>query len=140
MSDEPTKPTTAESTTKPDLPETLRLHKLWLEEADGGVCADLRHGDLRGADLRYADLRYADLRGARGFLLLPVGDPRGYSFAHAVLCDGEWRVRAGCRDFSIAEAREHWGEFYKGERWIGDMYLAALDWLENRLASGEVPV
>ena len=35
-------------------------------------------------------------------------DSRGYTFA-AVLQDGEWRIRAGCRDFSIDEALEHWG-------------------------------
>jgi hypothetical protein len=147
-----------------DLPEILRLHKLWLDEAESGERADLRSADLsfanlsfanlsyvnlsyanlrsadlRSANLRFADLSYANLRSAEGFVLLPIGDPRGFSFVHAVLCGDEWRIRSGCRDFTIAEAREHWGGGYAGERWIGDMYLAAIDWLEKRLASGEVP-
>ena len=84
------------------------------------------------ADLRAGSLRRADLRGTKGFHLLPVADPRGYVFAHAVLCGDVWRVRIGCRDFTIAEAREHWGASYQGERWIGDMYLHALDWFEER--------
>jgi hypothetical protein len=35
-------------------------------------------------------------------------DRRGYFFA-AVRQDGKWRVRAGCRDFSIETALSHWG-------------------------------
>jgi len=79
-------------------------------------------------------LRGADLRGAKGFYLLPVQDPRGYLFPHAVKSYGGWRIRAGCRDFTIPEARSHWGERYGGDRWIGDMYLHACDWLEKMIA------
>lgn len=32
--------------------------------------------------------------------------------------------------YPLAEAREHWGETYEGERWLGDRYLKALDILE----------
>ena len=125
--------------------------------------ADLRYADLRdanlqdanleGADLRYADLQFADLRGAnlrganllganlqganlngvKGFLLLPVQDLRGYSFTHAIQTNEGWRIRAGCRDFSIEEAKAHWGEGYD-DREIGDMYLYAVEWLEKKLA------
>jgi len=104
------------------------------------IGADLSGANLRGADLSEANLIGADLSGAKGFALLPVGDPRGYSFAYATLYGDEWRIRSGCRDFSITAALEHWGHSYQGERWIGDMYLAAIDWFETRLASGEVPV
>ena len=94
--------------------------------------ADLRYADLRGADLRGADLRGADLRGAVGFLPLPVADPRGYHH-HAILCEKEWRVRAGCRDFSISEAREHWtSDDYDGPNMVRDTMAFALDWLEKQ--------
>ena len=99
--------------------------------------ADLRRADLRGANLRHADLCGADLTDVKGFLLLPVQDMRGYSFAHAVETDDGWRIRMGCRDFSIEEAREHWGGGYKGDREQGDIYLYAVDWLERKVQEGE---
>ncbi len=124
--------------------------------------SDLRRADLSGADLRGANLRWSDLRraglsgadlsgadlsdadlsganfmGAKGFLLLPVQDTRGYSFAHAIETDEGWRIRAGCRDFSIEDAREHWGAGYKGDREQGDLYLYAVDWIEKKLQEGE---
>ena len=46
------------------LTEILSLHKMWLNNDEGGKRADLRDADLRGADLRGADLRDADLRDA----------------------------------------------------------------------------
>ena len=98
--------------------------------------ANLSYADLHGADLNYADLRGADLRGAdlhgvRGLILLPVADPRGYQPAYAVLVDGVVRVHAGCRDYTVPEARAHWGSEYAGERWIGDQYLRAIEWMET---------
>lgn len=47
-----------------ELDEILQLHKMWLNDEEGGKCADLRGADLCGADLRGADLRGANLRGA----------------------------------------------------------------------------
>ena len=47
-----------------ELDEILQLHKMWLNDEEGGKCADLRGADLRSADLRSADLRSADLRSA----------------------------------------------------------------------------
>ncbi|MCY3986238.1 MAG: hypothetical protein OXF23_04240, partial [Candidatus Dadabacteria bacterium] len=61
--------------------------------------------------------------------VLPVTDPRGYTAYAARNESGEWMIRAGCRAFSIENARVHWGESYAGARWIGDQYLAGLDWL-----------
>jgi len=96
--------------------------------------ADLRGADLRGADLRDANLRDADLQGVKNFFLLPVGDPRGWSFTHAVKStDGEWLICAGCRRLSVTEALQHWGENYKGRRDIGDQYLYAINWLVTKL-------
>ena len=52
-----------------ELKEVIRLHALWLADADGGVRADLSGADLSranliGADLRGANLSWADLSGA----------------------------------------------------------------------------
>ena len=46
------------------LAEILAAHKLWLNDEEGGVRANLRGADLSGADLRGADLREADLHKA----------------------------------------------------------------------------
>jgi hypothetical protein len=91
--------------------------------------ANLSGSNLRGADLSRANLSWADLSGA-DLKCLPVGDPRGYRPV-ATWCEG-WFIFAGCRRFTIAEARAHWGVNYKGVRSTGDQYLAAMDWLENQ--------
>jgi len=111
-----------------ELNQVLANHKQWL------MGEGAQRADLRGCDLSGCDLSGCDLSGIKGFYLLPMQDQRGYSFPHAVECDGVWRIRAGCRDFTVAEAREHWGASYTGERWIGDMYLYACDWLERRIS------
>lgn len=94
--------------------------------------------NLTRADLTGADLSYANLTRAEGALDLPVGDPRGYrcvaGIAHKPLL-----VFAGCRSLTIAQAREHWGRAYEGDREIGDRYLRALDWLEARLTPSKRP-
>jgi hypothetical protein len=95
--------------------------------------ADLQDANLRGANLLSANLHGANLNSVKGFLLLPVQDLRGYSFTHAIQTNEGWRIRAGCRDFSIEEAKAHWGEGYD-DREIGDMYLYAVEWLEKKLA------
>jgi hypothetical protein len=99
--------------------------------------ANLRSANLSGADLREANLRSANLSGANlsgavGFLSLPVSDPRGYHH-HAIWCGAEWRIRAGCRDFSIAEAREHWlSDDYDGPTMLRETMSFALDWLDRQ--------
>ena len=133
--------------TPKELEERLESHVAWLrgygdERADLRDCdlsrsnlsgSDLSDCNLSRSDLRYCDLSGSDLRDCVGLLLLPVQDMRGYSFAHAIETDRGWRIRAGCRDFSIDEARAHWGDSYKGDREQGDMYLYAIDWLEKKL-------
>ena len=108
-----------------DLQKVLSDHKLWLE-------SDGEEGER--ADLRYADLRGAAFVEAKGFIFLPVQDQRGYSFTHATLTEDGWKIRAGCRLFTIEEAKAHWGESYMGDREIGDMYLYAVEWLAKKLA------
>ena len=97
--------------------------------------ADLTRADLRGADLTDADLRGADLRGAKGvdgYVPLPVSDPRGYHW-YSIVIDGERRVRAGCQDYTIPQAREHWlSPSYDGPAEVRETIGFALDWLEKR--------
>ena len=50
--------------TQEEINEKLRLHKMWLNNEEGGVSANLRHTDLSYANLSYANLKHADLRGA----------------------------------------------------------------------------
>jgi hypothetical protein len=95
--------------------------------------ADMSGADLRGADLRGADLRGADMSDALNIICLPVGDPRGYRPV-AVWFGDHWVIYSGCRRFTIAEAREHWGDAYKGERSTSDQYIAACNWLEKQPA------
>lgn len=68
--------------------------------------ANLSGANLRGAYLRDADLSGADLREVIGYLDLGY-DNRGYHF-RAVLHDDGWRINAGCRWFTVAEALSHW--------------------------------
>jgi len=73
--------------------------------------AVLTRAVLRGAELIGAVLTCADLTGAvltRAVGIIDAGqDPRGYRFV-GVQHDDSWRVAAGCRWFTIAEARAHW--------------------------------
>ena len=50
--------------TQEEINEKLRLHKMWLNNEEGGANADLSDADLSDADLSYANLRHANLRGA----------------------------------------------------------------------------
>ena len=93
------------------------------------VGANLRHADLERADLvsanlRGANLRGADLGGARG--ILRVGPVDSWEM-HAVRWQDGLRIHAGCRWFTAAEAREHWGPKCGDRRGHGDRMLAGLD-------------
>jgi len=51
-----------------------------------------------------------------GLMMLNAGaDKRGYQFV-AVRVRGAWRIIAGCRNFSIADARNHWGKGGSSDR------------------------
>ena len=69
-----------------ELSEILKLHKLWIEDKDGGVRANLIGANLRGANLGDANLRGADLIGAnlRG-ANLGDADLRDADLSHANL-------------------------------------------------------
>lgn len=51
--------------TQEELNKILDLHKKWINNEDGGKCADLSNVDLRYTDLTDAKLAGADLAGAR---------------------------------------------------------------------------
>ena len=94
--------------------------------------ADLRGANLSGAYLSGAYLSGADLRDAEGYLSLPVSDPRGYWW-YATVVGSVWKVRAGCRDFTITEARSHWmRDTYSGPGSVRETLPFALDWLEQK--------
>ena len=84
------------------------------KEYDIKECADLHGADLRGADLSDADLSDANLSGAdlRG-ANLPKSiinggmDSRGYTFIGSMQPQG-FTIIAGCRYFTVKDAREHW--------------------------------
>ena len=87
-----------EQMTQIELNEVLRLHKMWLNEEDGGQRANLCYADLRRADLSWANLRKADLSGAdfRGV------DLRGTNLRGADLRGADFRMA----DLSGAHLRE----------------------------------
>jgi len=126
-----------------------------LREADLGA-ADLRGADLRGADLRGADLGGADLGGAdlgeadlgeadlggadlggADLFLADLGDQwvvqgatrsDGYQFLLTNLTEEGVRLKAGCRNFTIAEAIKHWTVTRGGTR-LGDETYAIINHL-----------
>jgi hypothetical protein len=105
--------------------------------------ADLSWANLSWANLSRAELSWANLSRAIGIVELPVGDPRGYRSFVVKQADGSWRVFAGCRSFTGAQAREHWGPTYEGPTYegcrdIGDRYLRALRWFGKQLKAGKV--
>ena len=86
--------------------------------------ADLRDANLRGADLSGADLSGANLRGAylRGANLFHCGSRSdGYEFFAHVM-NGDLWIKAGCRYFSVADAKEHWAKTRAGTQ-LGDESL-----------------
>ena len=99
-----------------ELKEILQQHQLWRDGKDG------KQADLRGADLRWA----------QGLIRIPAADPRGYEGYASEQNDG-WHIIGGCRDYTLTKAYEHWGSEYKGDPEIGKQWVAAIEWLENKL-------
>jgi len=102
-------------------------HQHWLRNKATGTRAD-----LCGANLREANLSWADLCGAIGIHLLTQTN-HGYQ-VRAQWRSGEWRIVAGCRDLSVSEAREHWGDPHYHTPSSGSRIVALLDWLEKQPA------
>ena len=99
--------------------------------------ADVRDANLYGANLSGADVRDTNLYGANlynatGIIPLPVAEPRVYRWVAVAHSDG-WRIAAGCRWFTVAEARAHWNSpEYIGPQSVRDTVGPALDWLERQ--------
>ena len=94
--------------TREELQTVLDDHKKWLS-GNGGLQANLQGADLQGANVRFADLRHANLQGAnlQGAQLIDGGQRRdGYRFVGWIK-DNALMIRAGCRDMTVAEYRDH---------------------------------
>ena len=88
--------------------------------------------DFSNAYLGNANLSNADFRGANlGDSDLISGGQRldGYEF-YGQIKDGELWIKAGCRYFSIDEARRHWNETRK-DTTLGDETFLRLDMIES---------
>ena len=101
--------------------------------------SNLRYADLREANLRYADLQGADLQGAdlqgahlRSTDVCDAGcDPRGYRFIGVKMKQGSgWLEVAGCRGFTLADARHHWQSRHMNDPTLQALCLAFVDVLE----------
>jgi len=93
--------------------------------------ANLGGANLNGADLGGANLNGADLGGAylSGAYLVDGGQRSdGYRFVGWVK-DSILQIRAGCRNFSIDEARAHWLATRAGTP-LGDETICILDHIE----------
>jgi hypothetical protein len=90
--------------------------------------ANLADAYLAGANLAYANLAGANLAGAN----LVDGGQRsdGYRFVGWIKGD-VLQIRAGCRNFTITEAREHWFDEDYRDRHLGDETLCILDHIER---------
>jgi hypothetical protein len=113
------------------------LSRANLSGADLSV-ADLSRADLSGADLSVADLSRADLSGAdlsradlSGANLIDGGQRvDGYRIVAWLAADGRIMIRAGCRNFDMADARAHW-EKTRGGTPLGAETLAILSHIES---------
>jgi uncharacterized protein YjbI with pentapeptide repeats len=73
--------------------------------------ANFTDADLTNADLQNSSLEEAIFDDCKGIVDAGI-DPRGYRFI-GVKTDadqtGGWMIKAGCRWFTVDEAKEHWG-------------------------------
>ena len=93
--------------------------------------ADLADANLAGAYLARANLARANLAGAylAGAYLIDGGQRSdGYRFVGAVK-DNALMIHAGCRNFTITEARAHWTKTRAGTP-LGDETFCILDHIE----------
>jgi hypothetical protein len=54
----------------------------------------------------------------------------GYDFIYVPCRDGKMRVIAGCRHFTMEQAREHWTKT-RGDTPLGEETMKILDYLES---------
>ena len=105
-----------------DLPRILADHVLWLRD-EGGARANLYRADLSGAGLSGADLSGANL--------IDAGHRSdGYRFVGTKTKTGTIMIKAGCRFFTIPEARDHWAKT-RANTQLGNESLALVDHIER---------
>ena len=92
--------------------------------------ADLTGANLTSADLTAANIYGANLTGAVGVHYTTIGPVDGWMVALTLTTEG-LRISAGCRYFTVSQAREHWhdpGRWSKGAApEHGAKMLAAVD-------------
>jgi hypothetical protein len=89
--------------------------------------------NLTGANLTWADLTRADLTGANltgADLIAGASRSDGYRFMLVRNADQRLTLQAGCRRFTLQEAREHWAKT-RGGTPLGDETFAIIDHLER---------
>ena len=108
--------------------------------------ANLRDANLRDANLSGADLSGADLSGAYGIAHRVIdGGTRadGYRFLLTRTEPGPWRIKAGCRNFTLEGAADHWnrtrpkGEPYGDETRLIIAHMVAVAKLRGWEPEGE---
>ena len=93
--------------------------------------ANLLNTDLRNADLQGANLQGANLRSAIGLVYLTQTDVGYLVLAQQPEPEVPWRIRAGCRDFSIDEAIAHWSAPTYHTPASGRRCVAAIEWFKK---------
>ena len=131
-----------------NIEKILADHRLWLD-GKGGERADLTGAiltcaRLTGANLARADLTHADLTGANLTdakisgnktvvgLLRRATRSDGYDF-FLWHCQEGFYIKAGCRFFSLDEARAHWTAT-RGGTPLGDETQDILEMFEKTIA------
>ena len=110
--------------THDQLAEVLRLHKLWVEGAEGGQGADLQGAYLQGAYLQYADLQGAYLQ----YAYLQGADLQG---AYLQGADGEKMKIAAMVVFTGLYAYQCWAVVAEdGTPWVrmGCLWKSVEEW------------
>jgi hypothetical protein len=85
--------------------ELLQQHRDWIDNVAGVERADFTGCNFNA--VHYADYKKASLYKAIG--LIDCGCPDGYRFV-AIRHKDRLMIRAGCRWFTVREARRHWAK------------------------------
>jgi len=111
------------------------------------IGADLRGVNLRDSRLSYAnfhgaimydvnlegaDLEEVELRGAIGVHVLTLTSHGYHVLAVWSERKSHWRIQAGCRDYTVSQARKHWGAKHYEHKGDGERIVMMLDWLEKQ--------
>jgi uncharacterized protein YjbI with pentapeptide repeats len=130
---------TAEIECADDAPRSLKLG-LAVRWAIG-THADLVGADLARANLAGADLAGANLAGANGISGRIIdGGLRsdGYRFLLTRTEPGAWRIKSGCRNYTVDKARAHWAATRAGTP-LGEETFAIIDHMTRLAAIREWP-